>query len=78
MATVGTIVTSPIRMAYLNGDYDRAFDLLKEAGIKIVYRTVASVEPYHATIHVEPADKDKANEILKQAGIHLYPPTPFY
>ena len=75
---VGTIITSPLRIAYLNGDYDRAFDALKTAGIKITYRTVASVEPYHATIHVEPEDKDKAITTLKQAGIQLYPPTPFY
>lgn len=75
---VGTIITSPLRMAYLNGDYDRAFDLLKGAAIKIVYRTVASVEPYHATMHVEPEDKEKAKTLLERAGIQLYPPTPFY
>jgi hypothetical protein len=75
---VGVIITSPLRIAYLNGDYGRAFDLLKDAGIKIAYRTVASVEPYHATIHVEPEDKEKARAIIEQAGIRLYPPIPFY
>lgn len=75
---VGTIVTSPLRVEYLNGDYERAFDALKAAGIKITYRTVASVEPYHATIHVEPEDKERATGILKQAGVRIYPPTPFY
>ncbi len=78
MAKVGVIETSPLRMAYLNGDYDRAFDLLKQAGVKIAYRTVASVEPYHATIHVEMEDKEKARATVEQAGIKLYPPTPFY
>ncbi len=75
---VGTVITSPLRIEYLNGDYNRAFDALKGAGIKIAYRTVASVEPYHATIHVEPEDKEKAIAILKQAGVQLHPPTPFY
>ncbi len=75
---VGVIVTSPLRIAYMNGDYERAFDLLKQAGIKMAYRTVASVEPYHATIHVEPEDKEKAKTIIEQAGIRLYPPKPFY
>ncbi len=75
---VGVIVTSPLRIGYMNGDYDRAFDVLKQAGIKIAYRTVASVEPYQATIHVEPGDKEKAKQVLQQAGIHIYPPLPFY
>ncbi len=75
---VGVIVTSPLRMDYMNGDYNHAFDLLKQAGIKIAYRTVASVEPYQATIHVEPQDKEKAKNLIEGAGIRLYPPTPFY
>ncbi len=74
----GTKVTAPLRLAYLNGDYDRAFDLLKEGGIKMVYKTVAAVEPYHATIHLELEDKEKAKAILQQAGIPVYPPTPFF
>jgi lipoate-protein ligase A len=75
---VGTVVTSPIRVEYLNGDYGKAYDLLMEKKIKIIYKTVASVEPYHATIHVAPEDEEKAKKILEKAKIKYYPPTPFY
>jgi mono/diheme cytochrome c family protein len=75
---VGTIVTVPIRVDYMNGDYDKAYDLITNAKIKIVYKTVASVEPYHATIHVLPQDAEKVKKLLDKAGIKHYPPTPFY
>lgn len=76
---VGTMDTKPIRVEYLNGDYNRAFDLIRAAGIKIIYKTVADVEPHHAAIHFDNiADRDKAARILEEAGIKWYPPTPFF
>lgn len=79
MVKVGTVETIPIRVDYMNGDYNKAYDLIAEAGIKIVYKTVAGVEPYHATIHLENyEDRDKATMLLDQAGIQWSPPTPFY
>lgn len=78
MAKVGTIVTAPIRVEYMNGDYNKAYDALAKEKIPMVYKSVASVEPYHATIHVNPEDGDKAKELLTKSGIKWYPPTPFY
>jgi len=75
---IGTIITSPIRVDYMNGDYSKAYDLLIEDGDKIIYKTVASVEPYHATIHVAQEDEEKVKELLDKADIKYYPPTPFY
>ncbi|MFQ5612337.1 MAG: hypothetical protein ACE5H9_09415 [Anaerolineae bacterium] len=79
MAKVGTMDTKPLRMDYANGDYSRAYDLISGAGIKIVYKTVASVEPYHATIHLEhEQDRDRAAKLLDEAGIQWFSPVPFY
>lgn len=75
---VGTVLTTPIRVDYMNGDYDKAYDLLTGKKIKIFYKTVASVEPHHATIHLEPGDGPKAKKLLDKAGIKWYAPTPFY
>jgi len=74
----GTIVSKPIRVAYLNGDYDKAIRLIRKQGLGVVYTAVASVEPYHATIHLAPADYDKAVELLNRAKIRWFPPTPFF
>ncbi|MBI5043490.1 MAG: hypothetical protein HZC10_06620 [Nitrospirae bacterium] len=78
MAKVGTIVTTPIRVDYMNGDYNKAYDILAKEKIAMVYKAVASVEPYHATIHVNPEDGEKAKQLLTKAGIKWHPPTPFY
>lgn len=79
MAKVGTVDTKPIRVEYMNGDYNRAFDLIAGAGIKIVYKTVATVEPYHATIHLDTReDRDKVTTLLEEAGIQWHPATPFF
>ncbi len=79
MAKVGTMDTKPIRVAFANGDYDKAFDLIAGAGLKIVYKTVASVEPYEATIHLEDYEsRDKATQALDEAGISWSEPVPFY
>ncbi|MDI6786501.1 MAG: hypothetical protein QMD92_07295 [bacterium] len=75
---VGTKVSMPIRVDYMNKDYDKAFDLLMENKINIIYKTVASVEPYHATIHLSPEDSEKAKKILNDAGIKWSEPVPFY
>jgi len=76
---VGTVDTKPIRVAYMNGDYDKAYDLLTEAGLKIAYKTVASVGPYEATIHLGDSEaRNKAIQILEEAGIAWSEPKPFY
>lgn len=73
---VGTIITAPIRVDY--EDYSKAYDSLTGAGIKIVYKTVSSVAPYHATIHLEEADEAEAKKILAREGIKYHPVVPFY
>jgi len=79
MAKVGTVDTKPIRVDYMNGDYNKAYDLISEAGVKIVYKTVAGVEPHHATIHLGTTeDRDKATKLLEGSGIGWSLPTPFY
>ena len=75
---VGTIVTTPIRVDYMNGDYDKAYDALVNNKIGVIYKTAASVEPHHATIHVAPEDGDKAKRILDKAKIKWWEPVPFY
>ncbi|HBY92854.1 MAG: hypothetical protein M5U01_39300 [Ardenticatenaceae bacterium] len=79
MAKVGTMDTKPIRVDYSNGDYSRAYDLITGAGLKIIYKNVSSVEPYHVTIHLENiASRDAAAQLLDEAGINWYPATPFF
>lgn len=75
---VGTKVSIPIRVAYMNKDYDKAYNILMENKISIIYKTVASVESYHATIHLNPKDSEKAKKLLSDAGIKWQEPTPFY
>ncbi|MDI6800279.1 MAG: hypothetical protein QMD53_06420 [Actinomycetota bacterium] len=78
MSGVGTVVTAPLRVEYLSGDYSKAFDLLQKEKVKIVYKTVSSVEPYHATIHLSPADEERVKTLLDEAKIKYYEPSPFY
>ncbi len=79
MAKVGTMDTKPIRVDYANGNYSKAFDMLTEAGIKIVYKTVNSVEPYYATIHLDNIeDREQAKKMLEDAGISWYLPAPAF
>ncbi len=78
MSGIGTVVTAPIRVAYMNGDYDKAYDLLAKEKVKIVYKTVSSVEPYHATFHLNPDDEERVKSLLDGAKIKHYEPTPFY
>ncbi len=79
MAKVGTMDTKPVRVDYANGDYSQAYDLISKAGIKIVYKTVNSVEPYQATIHLENLeDRDKATKLLDEANINWSEPVPAF
>ncbi len=79
MTKVGTMDTKPIRVSYSNGDYGKAYDLIASAGLKIVYKTVASVEPYEATIHLEDyVSREKATQALDEAGVAWSEPKPFY
>lgn len=75
---IGTIVTKPIRVAYMNGDHDKAEVLIRGAGLAIRVRTVSTVEPYHGTIHVVPEDYEKAVALLDENKIAHYPATPYF
>ncbi len=74
----GVIVSIPIRVDYMNGDYHKAREILEKNGIRIMYCTVMSVPPYHATIHVVPEDGVKAMKLLKQNGIKMYKVKPVF
>jgi hypothetical protein len=76
--SIGTIVTKPIRVAYMNGDHDKAETLIRGAGLAIRVRTVSTVEPYHGTIHVVPEDYEKAVALLDENKIAHYPATPYF
>lgn len=75
---VGTIYNAPIRVEYINGDFDKAEGVIKKAGVAIVGRIVASVTPYHATIFVGLNDEKKAIELVQKAGIKTYPIEPYF
>ena len=75
---VGVIESTPIRLDYMDGDFDKAEGLLKKENISIVYRTVATVEPYHGTIFVDKSLGDKVKKILEKNKIEVYPPKPFF
>ncbi|MCL4495798.1 MAG: hypothetical protein M1294_13395 [Firmicutes bacterium] len=77
----GTVTATPFRVQYEDheqSDFFRAEEALKNAGIRITGRKVMSVPPYHATIFVAFADESKAAQVLKAAGIQLFPVTPVY
>ena len=74
----GTVYNAPIRVEYINGDFDKAEEILKKADIHILGRNVASVTPYHATIFVELGDEDKALGLIKKSGIKTYPIEPYF
>ncbi|ODS35500.1 MAG: hypothetical protein A7316_07130 [Candidatus Altiarchaeales archaeon WOR_SM1_86-2] len=75
---VGVIESTPLRLDYMNGDFEKAEGLLKEENINIIHRTVATVEPYHATIFVDKSRGDSAKKILEKNKIKIYPPKPFF
>jgi hypothetical protein len=76
--SAGTIANAPLRVDYINGDFDKSEDILKKSKIGIVGRNVASVTPYHATIFVNLSDEEKAKKLLKDAGIAMYPIEPYF
>jgi len=78
IGVVGTVYNAPIRVEYINGDFDKAEDILKKADIHILGRNVASVTPYHATIFVSLQDEEKALSLIKKAGIKIYPAEPYF
>lgn len=68
----GTDVSVPVRVDYMNGDYHKAFDLLKKNKIPVKYKVVMTVPPFHATIHVFPPDGVKAMKLLRDKKITMY------
>ncbi len=78
IGVVGTIYHAPIRVEYINGDFDKAEEIIKKAGVHIVGRNVASVTPYHATIFVGLEDEKKAIDLIKKAGIKTYEVEPYF
>ncbi len=78
ISAAGTIYNAPIRVEYINGDFDKAQEIIKQANIHILGRNVASVTPYHATIFVGIGDEGKALSLLKKSGIKTYPVEPYF
>jgi hypothetical protein len=78
IGVVGTVYNAPIRVEYINGDFDKAEEILKKADIHVLGRNVASVTPYHATIFVSLQDEDKALSLIKKTGIKTYPVEPYF
>jgi len=77
-AYVGTIWGTPIRVDFQNGDFEKADKAVAASGSKIIYKAVASVEPYHATIWVAEADGEKAVRAVTDAGISVHEVKAFY
>ncbi|MHB8231623.1 MAG: hypothetical protein ACYDDB_01805 [bacterium] len=78
IGVVGTVYNAPIRVEYINGDFDKAEEVLKKADIHILGRNVASVTPYHATIFVGLKDEEKALGLIKKSGVKTYPVEPYF
>ncbi|HEC25754.1 MAG TPA: hypothetical protein ENI54_07080 [bacterium] len=78
IGVIGTIYNAPIRVEYINGDFDKAEAILKKVDIHILGRNVASVTPYHATIFVGLKDEEKSLVLIKKAGIKTYPIEPYF
>ncbi len=74
----GTDVSIPIRVDYMNGDYHRAFDLLKANNLPIKYKTVMTVPPFHATIHMFPKYGVAAMDLLHKNKIKMYKVKPVF
>jgi hypothetical protein len=74
----GTVYNAPIRVDYINGDFNKAEEILKKADIHIVGRNVASVTPYHATIFVSLEEEKTAYDLIKKSGIKTYPIEPYF
>jgi|TARA_B100001964_G_scaffold18833_2_gene19265 hypothetical protein len=74
----GTDVSIPIRIDYMNGDYHKAFDLLKSNDIPIKYKTVMTVPPFHATLHMFPSYGLEAMQLLLKNKIKMYKAKPVF
>lgn len=74
----GTIWGTPIRVDFQNGDFEKADKAVAASGSKVIYKAVASVEPYHATIWVAEADGEKAIKAVTDAGIAVHEVKAFY
>jgi len=74
----GTDVSIPIRVDYMNGDYHKAYDLLKSKDIPIKYKVVMTVPPFHATLHIFPTFGVKAMETLQKDKIKMYRVKPVF
>lgn len=68
----------PLRVEFLNGDWERARIALDAENINVMFQTVSSVEPYTATIHIHPEDEATAIATLSAAGVPWEKPTPYY
>ncbi len=68
----GTIWGTPIRVDFQNGDFEKADKAVAASGSKVIYKAVASVEPYHATIWVAEADAEKAFKAVADAGVTVH------
>ena len=74
----GTDVSVPIRLDYTNGDYHKAFDLLKENKIPVKNKTLMTVPPFHATLHIFPKYGVQAMELLRKNKIAMYKVKPVF
>lgn len=74
----GTDISIPIRVDYMNGDFHRAWELLEKKKIPRKYKTVMTVPPFHATIHIFPTYGVQAMKVLKRAGIKMYKVKPVF
>jgi hypothetical protein len=74
----GTDVSIPIRVDYMSGDYHKAFDLLRSKKIPVKYKTVMTVPPFHATIHIFPSFGVQAMQLLAKNKINMYKAKPVF
>ncbi|HEQ78584.1 MAG TPA: hypothetical protein ENI78_03055 [Euryarchaeota archaeon] len=74
----GTDVSIPIRVDYMNGDYHKGYDLMKKNKVPIKYKTVMTIPPFHATIHIFPPDGVKAMKLFREASITMYKVKPTF
>ncbi len=74
----GTIWGDPIRVDFQNGDFEKADKAVAASGAKVIYKAVASVEPYHATIWVAEEDGKVARKAVAEAGVTVHEVKAFY